>query len=266
MGINQIIGMQIKRVIHSLNLGNKNQFYAFQGILLIPIIFYRIFYKEKFWYISANKTPVGRADHMQHHSVFIIMLKHLVSFATSRQTQGGNWWHHQEWWFVDSPCSQTSSHNPKLVWCAQSPTSHLLLGNSSHLLPAAGGQLIPVRLWCVLAQPLWCPHWARARCSLGIATAPAHQTAASRWFYWGQYIARENSRTWDRKLFNSALKAVKGDTRMKEMKNAKAREGHEDLEDIALYRCSSVSLQAPFSSLQTPPQAVAAAAIPQPNL
>lgn len=50
---------------------------------------------------------------------------------------------------------------------------------------------------------------------------------------------------------------------MKEMKNAKAREGHED---VPLYRCSSVSLQAPFSSLQTPAQAVATAATPQPSL
>lgn len=52
---------------------------------------------------------------------------------------------------------------------------------------------------------------------------------------------------------------------MKEMKNSKAREGHEDL-DVALYGWSSVSLQAPFSSMQTPAQAAATAATPHPNL
>lgn len=48
MGINQIIGMQIEGVIHSLNLGNKKLFYAFRGILLTPLYFTKYLTRESF--------------------------------------------------------------------------------------------------------------------------------------------------------------------------------------------------------------------------
>lgn len=48
MGINQIIGMQIKGVIHSINLGNKKLFYAFKAFYLVPFYFTEYFIKKSF--------------------------------------------------------------------------------------------------------------------------------------------------------------------------------------------------------------------------
>lgn len=84
------------------------------------------------------------------------MLKHFTSFATPHQTQ-------RELVTppgmipTDSPCSQTSSHYPKLVWMCSEPSTSPAISNSSCLLPAAAEQLMLASLWCALVQTEWCP-------------------------------------------------------------------------------------------------------------
>lgn len=85
------------------------------------------------------------------------MLKYFTPFAAPHKPREGT---------VDttrndsqglSPCSQISSHNPKLVWMCSEPSTSPAISNSSCLLPATAEQLILVRLWSALAQTEWCP-------------------------------------------------------------------------------------------------------------
>lgn len=168
---------------------------------------------------------------------------------------------------TDTPCPQTSSHKPKLVFmCSGTSTSPAI----RLFLPFAASN------WRTAhpCKPLACsstaivmpscepgPTLHYSLCFSGVATrARDCQTAASRCFYGNQQIPRDDSRTWDRKRVSSALKNYQRRYKSEENEKFKAREGHEDLH-IASSGYNSVSFKVLFTSLQTPAQVGAIPAV-----